>query len=293
MEQAMFSIPLDSIAEHIPHLQNRFGELLDLFSYEMRIGAPDSPEYAENLEGFITYPDMVLAYGRIMAVFPDVKNLEKQFGRAFYNYSKFFPEKEIPSIYTFFSGFNNKGIVNEDIMAIALDYYLGRNEEIYHWLGLQNYERQLRDKKYLVSDYMNEWISTEFPFNDSINTVLANIIYKGKIMYTLHRILPQTPDSVLFGFSPEQMRWCRDNTTEMYTFLVEQRLLFSTDQFTINKLLEPSPFTSTFGNRTPGRAAIWLGYRIVAAYMKRENVSLKELLLDNDYQNILSKSRFR
>ena len=295
MEQTLFTLPVDSISEYIPQLKRQYGELLEFFSFAIGIGLPDNPDYAENLKDFITYPDMKLSYEKIMAVFPDVKELERNFGKAFYNYSKHFPEREIPALYTFFSGFNNKGIVTANTMAIALDYYLGRDEEIYTWLGLQSYERQLRDRKYLVSDYMNAWVSTEFPFNDSISTVLANIIYRGKVMYAVHQLLPQTPDSLIFGYSPSQMRWCKENTAQMYTFLVERRLLFSTDQFTINKLVEPAPFTSTFtaASESPGRAAIWLGYRIVDAYMKREKITLEELLQNHDYQQILSQSRFK
>ena len=293
MEQTLFTLPVDSISEYIPQLQQRYDDLLLELSLEIGIATPDAPQYPEELAGFITYPDMQFTYERVMEIYPDLKELERGFGRAFYNYGRIFPDRAIPSIFTLISGFNSKGYVTNNILAISLEHYLGRDEEIYLRLMMPGYERYLKDRKYLLPDCMSEWISYQFPFNDSINNVLANILYHGKIKYAVNQLLPATPDSILFGYSPAQMRWCRNNTAQMYTFLIENRLLFSTDQFTINKLVGHAPFTSTFTSESPGRASIWLGYRIIAAYMKREKVSLEEMLLNNDYQQILHKAKFR
>jgi E3 ubiquitin-protein ligase DOA10 len=79
----------------------------------------------------------------------------------------------------------------------------------------------------------------------------------------------------------------------MWSFLAEKKLLYSTDQLTINKLTGPAPFTSLFTSESPGRAVIWLGYRIIESYMRNNKVSLEALLEDNDYQQILAKAKFR
>ena len=293
LEKSLFAIPVDSIEAHVSKLQQQYGTLLDKMSLELGIQMPDHDEYAEDLARFITYPDMVVTFQKVMAVFPDLRDIESGFGRAFFNYEKEFPDRTIPELYTLISGFNSKWIVTDEYMAIALDHYLGSDEDIYGMLMLPNYERRLRDKKYIVPQSVNAWLTTEFPFNDSINTVLNNILYHGKLMYAMHQLLPCTPDSILFGFTPAQMRWCGNNSTQMWTHLVENRLLFASDQFTINKFVGPAPFTSTFTRESPGRAAVWLGYKIVASYMKREKVSLQELMLTEDYQQILQKAKFR
>jgi hypothetical protein len=33
--------------------------------------------------------------------------------------------------------------------------------------------------------------------------------------------------------------------------------------------MEEAPFTKDFGNGSPGRAATWIGYRIVSQYVKK------------------------
>ena len=78
----------------------------------------------------------------------------------------------------------------------------------------------------------------------------------------------------------------------MWTFLVERKMLFSTDYMTINKLINPTPFTALFTNESPGRAAVWLGYKIIESYMKNNDVSIPQLIADENYQGILERSKF-
>ena len=55
--------------------------------------------------------------------------------------------------------------------------------------------------------------------------------------------------------------------------------LFNTDQFTIRKLTGEAPLQAYFTNESPGRAAVWLGFRIVESYMmKNPDISLEELM---------------
>lgn len=294
LEQSLFTILIDSIPASIPRLEQQYGELFDLYSNRVIcIGSPKNQEYPEELTRFLTDSTMNLVYKRVMEVYPNLKDLERGLGQAFINYRKEFPERTIPSVYTLISGFNQSMITADTILAVALDKYLGRNEDMYSRMGLANYQRYLMDRKYMATDCMKAWLMTEFPGNDSVDHVLANILYEGKVMYALHRLFPDTPDSLLFGYTPGQLRWCHNNTADMWNYLVEKKMLFSTDFLTINKLLGPAPFCTLFPRESPGRAVVWLGYQIIFSYMQRNKVSLEVLLLDSDYQQILTKAKFK
>ena len=294
LEQSLFTILIDSIPASIPRLEQQYGELFDLYSNRVIcIGSPKNQEYPEELTRFLTDSTMNLVYKRVMEVYPNLKDLERGLGQAFINYRKEFSERTIPSVYTLISGFNQSMITADTILAVALDKYLGRNEDMYSRMGLANYQRYLMDRKYMATDCMKAWLMTEFPGNDSVDHVLANILYEGKVMYALHRLFPDTPDSLLFGYTPGQLRWCHNNTADMWNYLVEKKMLFSTDFLTINKLLGPAPFCTLFPRESPGRAVVWLGYQIIFSYMQRNKVSLEVLLLDSDYQQILTKAKFK
>ncbi len=294
LEQSLFSIPIDSIAVSIPRLQRQYGELLDLYSLKViNIGAPGDPRYPAALTEFLTDSYMYNTFQKVSAIYPNLTDIETGLSEAFSNYHKEFPKREIPSVYTLISGFNQSMITTDTILAIALDKYLGKDEEMYFGLGLANYQRHVMDKKYIVPDCMKAWLCTEFPYDDSIDNILTNILYEGKVIYSLHRLLPNMPDSLMFGYTPDQVRWCQNNTAQMWAFLVEKKLLYATDYLTINKLITPAPFCSLFTRESPGRAVVWLGYQIICSYMKHNRITLEELLQDNDYQQILAKAKFK
>jgi hypothetical protein len=95
------------------------------------------------------------------------------------------------------------------------------------------------------------------------------------------------------GFTRDQMKWCRDNEEQMWTYLVEEKLLFSTNPMVIRKLIEDAPNTSFFTTESPGRATVWQGLQIVRAYVKRHpDLTLNQVLSNRDYQEVLRESRY-
>jgi hypothetical protein len=95
------------------------------------------------------------------------------------------------------------------------------------------------------------------------------------------------------GFSADQMNFCRNNEARMWEYLVEHKILFETGRMSIQKFTGNGPFTRDFTPESPARASVWLGWRIVEAYLRRNpGVTLGDLMRDNDYQKILTLSRY-
>jgi hypothetical protein len=223
-----------------------------------------------------------------------LNELSDQLTAAFSNYKEYFPEKRIPHIYSCISGWNQSVVTSDTILAIALDKYLGRHCDFYERLQFEHYMRYTMQREYIVPDCMKAWGYTTFEFRDSANCLLNNILYEGKIAYFINKMIPEAHDTIIFGFTPAQLKWCTNNSEQMWTYLVEHKLLFSTNNLTIRKLVYPAPFTSYFTQESPGRAAVWLGYKIVNAYMKHNvDVSLSQLMQETDYQKILRMSNFK
>jgi len=89
------------------------------------------------------------------------------------------------------------------------------------------------------------------------------------------------------------LKFCKNNESTMWQYLVEHDMLFNTEQFTIRKLTGEAPFTSYFTKESPGKAAVWIGFRIVESYMmKNKGVKLADLMTNTDVQGILEKSKY-
>jgi hypothetical protein len=137
----------------------------------------------------------------------------------------------------------------------------------------------------------SEWIidSTGYPAEN----VMSKIIHEGKLKYFEKCMLPEINDTILFGFTSDQMKFCRNNESQMWLYLLENDLIFSTDQFIIRKLTGEAPFTSYFTSESPGRAAVWLGFRIVESYMMKNPAIKLEVMMNNaDIQSLLEQARY-
>ena len=294
-EKDLFAVKIDSIAAYLPKLEKKYGEFFSIYNYKViQLGSIKNPEYPDELKRFITDYYMNLDYQKVMEVYPDISDIEQGLTKAFKNYLTYFPTGKVPSVITCISGWNQSVVTTDTILGIALDKFLGRNCDFYTKLGLSEYMKYTMQRQYIVPVCMRAWANAEFSSPDSASNVLGKMLFEGKLFYIEKKILPETNDSIIFGFTPKQLEWCSGNEKQMWTYLIENKLLYSTDFLTIVKLTGPAPFTSYFTSESPGQAALWLGYRIIDSYMSHNSeVTLPELMHDTDYQAILRKSAYQ
>ncbi len=295
LDQDLFEIDVDSIHDEIPYLSEKYGRFYELYNHRViHVGGSNSKAYPDNLKSFLTDYVINNVHKKVQEKYPDLDRLEEELTMAFKHYKYYFPEKIIPAVYTYIGGFNQSIVIDDSTLAIGLDKYLGSDCEFYDRLGWSDYLQKDMTRDMIASDCMRSWAQTEWPFNDSIDNVMSNMLYKGKLLYFVKRMMPEAHDTIITGFSSQELDWCRNNEEQMWTRIVEKKLLFSSDYMTINKLVNPSPYTSEFTRQSPGQATVWLGLKIVDEYMKRgKEQSLEKLMEMDDYRKILRESHYK
>ncbi|MGM0531140.1 MAG: hypothetical protein ACQER7_07295 [Bacteroidota bacterium] len=294
LEKDLFALKPDSIHAAIPHLNEKYGKFFELYNKNVvNIGTSNSRTYPDNLREFLNDHEMNRLHSRIMEVYPDLEGIRGKLETGFKHYKHYFPEKKVPAVYTYMGGFNQSIVIADSLLAIGLDKYLGRDCDFYDKLGWEGYRQKNMHKKKIPSDCMRAWGQTEWPFNDSTDNLLSNMLYKGKLFYFTKSMLPGEPDTLITGFTQEELDWCIQNEENIWNYLIENQLLYSTNYMTINKMVNPAPFTSGFNKKSPGRAVNWLGWKIIEAYMDRNSgITLGELMENHGYQDILTESRY-
>ncbi|MDY0098472.1 MAG: hypothetical protein RBR81_04670 [Bacteroidales bacterium] len=296
LEKDLFQTNPEDIPGRIPRLKKEYQGFLQLFSYVINTGDINDPSFADYLTRFCTDRQNNEVYDETMKLYPGMSDIEMKLSDAFRHYLHYFPDRNIPMVYTCISGFNSSIITGDSVLGISLDKYLGADCEYYPMLEIYSYMAARMTPEYIVPDCIYAWGASEWDFESMeypAGNVLAQIIHEGKLRYFQKCMLPETSDEIIFGFNTDQMRFCRNNEAQMWQYLVEHDLLFRTDMLTIRKLVGNAPFTSYFTNESPGRAAVWTGFRIVESYMTRNSgVSLHELMDNKDVQLIVEKSRY-
>lgn len=298
LEKDLFSLDPGDIITSVPELKGKYRSFLQLFSYVINTGSIGDPSFGDLLVRFCTDKQNNDVYAHTMKVFPDVSSIETGLENAFRHYLYYFPGATLPEVFTCITGFNNSiiTVTGDTVLGISLDRYLGADCEYYPRLGIYNYISARMTPEYVVPDCMFGWALSKWEFESigyASDNVLARIIHNGKLRYFEKCMLPEESDEIIFGFTADQLKFCSNNEKQMWQYLIEHDLLFSTDQFTIRKLTDEAPFTSFFTNESPGRAAVWLGFRIIESYMtKNPGVKQGDLMNETDIQDILEKARY-
>ncbi len=295
LEKDLFTADPGRVPELVPELKARYGGFLQLFSYVINTGNVNDPSFPDFLVRFCTDKLNNEVYADVMKRFSDTDQLQKGLEDAFRHYMYYFPARKIPAVYTCITGFNNSIITGDSVLGISLDRYLGAGCDYYKRLQIYKYLSDRMTPDYIVPDCVYGWVMSEWPFDSAgykADNVLAEMIHEGKLKYLEKCLLPDASDELIFGFSPEQLKFCRNNESQIWQYMVEHNLLFNTEQFTIRKLTGEAPFTSFFTNESPGRAAVWTGFRIVEAFVKNSGIKPEELMKKTDIQDILQKARY-
>jgi hypothetical protein len=289
LDRDIFDISVDS-------LRQKYGVFFDYYTEGvLDIGNYKDSSFYEYLEILKNDSIVLMAYYDVNRLYPDLKILTDKLTAAFKYYRYYFPDKYIPKVYSYISGYNQSVILTDSVLAIGLDKYLGADYDFYNKLQFHRYLSRNMYPEKIVSDYIETWIGGEWSLNlRQNNDLISKMLFEGKILYAAKMILPDEPDSRIFGFTDDQIRWCRNNEKNMWVTLIENKLLFTTDHFMIRKLTDLAPYTSEFTSESPGKACNWIGYNIITKYMKNNpTITLRELMDNNDYHKILEQAKYK
>ena len=243
---------------------------------------------------FINNNDMREVYDTINLIFSSFEDLSKELGVSFQNFNILFPEYQSPKIISMFSGFNYGVIVQDSLIAIGLDFYLGKNSVFYQRLGDPEYLCLQKQAKFITPNVMEAWYDSFFSSSNKRTNFLSELIYKGKIMYLISITLENIPFGDQLRFSKTDLQWCDKNESSIWTFLIENDVLFSSREKEYRSYINHAPFSKGMTQDSPSRIAYYIGYKIVEKYMKNNNeVSIKELMFEEDFMQILTKSKYK
>ncbi len=278
----------------LPGLQRKYASFLPFFTWQMiGIGGPGQSEYLKSLKLFVTDTLITDLKGKADRAINKDK-LKGDLERAFRYYRYYFPKGNIPEVYTCISGFHQSVIYTDSLVGVSLDKYLGAGCSYYPRLGIPRYKSKNMYPGKIVPDVVYAWGMAQFPFGNETSHLVDRMIYEGKLLFFTNALLPDLPDTVKLGYTQKQLRFCQDREKEMWAYLAEYNLLFSTDRMDIKRYVDDAPNTPGFTSESPGRTGAWLGWQIVKSYMKQNpQVSLPQLMENKDYQELLRNSAYQ
>jgi hypothetical protein len=206
-----------------------------------------------------------------------------------------FPKRNLPKkVVTCITGWNYAFAYMDSCFLLGLDMYLGDTALVYQMLRYPQYQTRKMNADHILPDIARGWLLTELDREKPENTLLNHTVFYGKLFYGVKALLPDTPDSLIIGYTQKQIETCGKYEKQYWSYFAEKGRLYESNLTTIRELTSEGPFTAAISKECPPRIAMWIGWQIVRSYMKNnKKVSLEELMAERDAQKILSKSKYR
>lgn len=307
-DQDFFSIDSNNVAASIPGLGQKYPVLLPYFLDNV-IGLGDaSPQnnfYADEVKRFIHLNRPV--YDSVQVQFKNIDPLKNEFEKAFQYVKYYYPEYKIPKLVTVVgpvdalaqmrNGDMSTCFLGPDLLAVGLQFYLGKDFSIYHAEYFINnvaplFRSRRFSKEYITADAMKVIADDISPDKSSGKSLIEQMIEKGKQWYLLDHLMPFAPDSIKTGYTQKQLDWCKEYEGLIWTEIVRTENLYSIEPSVIQTYIGESPTTQGMPADSPGNIGPWVGWQIVKKYAGNSNASLQDVM-KADAKKILDEAKYK
>lgn len=301
IENSEVDIPLHNLTDDMIGLQNEEKALkfidnhrfiADYFFEGRRYGADSIvAESMVNVFSNPSYRDTL--YQEVKSTFGDFSELKTEFDQAFKYYKHYYPEEVTPELEIVLTGLKKDLFVSDSVISVAADYFLGP-EASYLPSGVPDYILMRYEKEYIVPMTMLLMTQKQNETDETDQTLLADMVFYGKSYYMTKMTIPCTPDSLLIGYTAQEMKDIDQNEHIIWANFLENDLLYETSEFMKNKFTGERPKTFEIGQKCPGRIGVWVGWQIVKSFMENNpEVSVQELMKMTDAQKLFSQSKYK
>lgn len=252
---------------------------------------PNDSVLAGRIYGLIQNPSIDTLYTETMDVYDDISEIVDVLETAVGKLQTLYPETKTPELQTAVTGLYNDLFISDSLIIVGLDYFIGEDAS-YRPKDVPEYIMKRYDRDHLASIIVKFYAGNQVTKGRK-STLLSEMIDFGKTYYLASRLAPCTPDSILLGYSPEDMVLIHENEPVIWANFLENEILYETSHIVKRRFLGERPNTYEISAECPGRIGAWVGWRIVEAYMEKNDVSIKALLNQSDNEVIFRLSGYK
>ncbi len=288
-DKVLFETPVEQLPAKLQQVKGEYAtELLNLQA--------DDADFLQMLTGFVSDPTMRDIYHLVDSVLGDMHPQAQQLGVALKRAEQLCPTMRYDKVYTYVSGmfdYNMRVGCNSHEIIISLDQYVLPYTERYSYFGTPVFLVQQSRPEYMVADCMTAVAREHIAIpQEREMSLLDYMVSEGKAIYFAQQVLPGTPDSILMRYTADQTEWMKANEEHVWSYFMQNRLLYETDYMRFHNLIDDAPKTNAFRDSSP-RTTDYIGWHIVSQYMKNSGSTLQELFDETDSQKILNQSKYR
>ncbi len=240
-------------------------------------------------------------------VFRDFRKQTKEIKKGLQFLKYYFPEYKAPSnIITFIgpidaffqTSFGTQGdIITKDDLGIGLQLHLGSNFSFYKSeQGLQQYPEYISKTftpEYITVNSMKNIIDDMYGDKSIGKPLIEQMIEKGKRLYLLDKLLPNTPDYIKISYTEKKIKDAYNNEAVIWDFFLSNDLLNNAEQNITKNYIGESPRTQELGEDAPGNIGSFAGWQIVKKFMSKNPELTLDKMMNMDSRELYIQSKYK
>jgi hypothetical protein len=294
-EQSFFAIDTLRLDVSLQKLAGQEPLFTQDFLYNILATTPSTA--AKDVPQFLSaYQSM---YKQTNTQFASIKTEEAAIKQGLKYVKYYFPDYKLPTkLITFIGPINSFGnIITIDALAIGLQMYLGKNDPIYVSEEGQSlyptYVSRRFDPSYMATNCMKNILDDMFPLQDAGAPLCEQMVEGGKRLYFLKQVQPNLPDSIVTGYTAAQLEGCYKSEKDIWSFFVQNNLLYQKDPSLIGDYMMDGPNTAVFGDASPGFIGQFVGYRIVEAWLQKNKALTLDKVMRTPAKIIFEQAKYK
>ena len=247
-EKELDQLNLSDIPHSYQQLEEKHPYITELYFKRLLGFENDNQDtFYNRISSFLEAPEIKKIQDTINTIFNDFSEVESDLKQTCRYVKHYFPKLSLPNFYTYQTEFGYQVIIfkddelngKKDGIGIGLDMFLG-NTFNYKMIDPKNpsfsrYLTRTYNKDHIVKKTI-ELLLTDIMGNPNGKRMIDQIIHNGKILYILDHVMPTTSDTVIMEYSQKEWQWVQDNEREIWSYFLDNKLLYETNHLKITKL---------------------------------------------------------
>ena len=237
-------------------------------------------------------------YDSVQNKFANLGKLEQELKKGFQYVKYYYPDYKVPQVLTYVGLIGDPSVaLTKDAMAIGLQMYLGKNFSAYNTLEaidkFPQYISRRFDAQYIPANCMQNIAQDIYPDKQGGQSLVEQMIEKGKQWWLAEKFLPGTADSLKTGFTQAQVAWCKANEGMIWNNISQNNDIYTTEPVVIQNFIGEAPKTDGMPDASPGNIGQWVGWRIVQTFAEKNTGMSVQQLLQTDAKKIFDGAKYK
>jgi hypothetical protein len=305
-EKDFFSLDTNNFEQSISSIREKHHDFFNDFVLKiLALEGTDTAQWDNVIKKF--YADYKPIYDSTLKLDKEIDMASKKIEASLRYVKYYFPQYKLPEQFITFIApmdafaYSETGgsgdILTTFAIGAGLQLHLGAESMVYNSeAGLALYPEYLSRKfnaYEIPCNAMRVIIDDIIPPMKQGGKMIDILVDHGKRMYLLDLFMPDEKEEIKFGYTAAQLKAMKENEGFVWNYFTENNLLYEADLLKTRSFVSDGPSTSEFGLGSPGFVSLFIGKKLVDAYMKKKPETTLQELISTDAGKILSVSGYK